>query len=294
VKSSLVLPRRFTTGFVVVAALAATGWAVRPLADPVREELSQGEPELRLESLSDVLGQGVTVGLLGGFRTLVADFLFLKASLDWENERLPATIASLRLATTIDPRSLFFWVNGASMMAYDMSNWRINEEGGFDQVPKARQREIDRVQAAQGLAFLEEARRFHPHSPVPYREMAMIHWIRLKAAAEDEAGVRAEILQAAELYRLGSEQPGAPYVYARLSAIFLENAGHLREAYEGLVKQYHTLPKAPEDPGYARMPRKNPPPSEDEIAAAEASTVLESIRRLEKQLGIPPEKAFQP
>ncbi len=295
VKSSLVLPRPFRTGLVIVAVLAATGWAMQPLDGPIRQELLKDEPELRLDSLADVLGQGVTVGLLGGFRTLVADFLFLKAAMDWEDERLPATIAGLKLATIVDPRSLYFWLNGGSMIALDMSNWRINEAGGFTKVPKARQAQIDREQAALGLAFLEDARRFHPHAWSLYFKMGFIRqMLAQRIKGTDPAGAREELLRAAELYRVASEQPHAPYFLARVHAIFLGEAGRPEEAYAAWVKLYPTLPKAPDDLGYARMPKKTPPPSEDEIAAAAASNVLGHIRELEKQLGIPPEKAFQP
>ncbi len=291
-KFSLTLPRSFRTGTVVVAVLAATGWALRPLAEPIREELRSAEPAPRLGSLSDALGQGMNV--LGGLRAMLADFIYLKACLDWEDTRLDQTIAGLRLATAVDPSSLYFWLNGASMMALDMSNWRVDAEGGAYKVPKARQRQIDREQAALGLAFLEEARRFHPRAPTIYEKMAFIHHIRLRPAAEDEAGANAELLRAAELYHLASTQPGAPFYDVRLQASLLKEAGHFREAYDALVKIYPTLPKAPDDPGYARRPIKNPPPSENEVMAAQAGDVFGRIRDLEKQLGIAPGQGFQP
>ncbi len=278
-----------------MAALAATGWAVRPLDGPIREDLQKDEPELRLGSLADVLGQGVSLGLLGGFRGLAADFIYLNASMNWEDAELASTIANLRLATAVDPRSLFFWLNGGHMIALDMSNWRVDEEGGAFVVPKARQAQIDREQVRRGLDFLEEARRFHPQAAAVYAKKGFIHMMlarRLKAG--DEAGARDELGRAAECYRVAGEQPDAPFVYARMQPILLTEAGRSGEAYAALVKLYPTLPKGPDDPGYARMPQKNPPPSADVIADGHAADVLERIRKLEKELGLPPEKTFQP
>jgi hypothetical protein len=290
VKFDLILPRPLRTGAVVLATLAAAGWALRPVEQPAWEELGRNEPALRLDSFAGALGQGVTVGLLGGFRAIVADFFFIKASADWENEDLPATVTGLKLTTVMDPRPLFFWIHGAYMMAYDMPNWRIAAEGGLTVVPQARQRAIDREQAAMGLALLEEALRYHPHAPEIYMEMAGIHLYRLSYNKTDEA----EVAAAAEYYGRAAAQPRAPFVAARIQANLLADLGRLREAYDVLVKVYPTLPKNPEDPGYASMPVKNPPPSEEVVWAAAAGDVLGRIRNLEKQLGIPPEKAFRP
>ena len=43
------------------------------------------------------------------------------------------------------------------MIAYDVPNWRIKQEGGYNHVPEIRQQEIDHEQAEQAFTLLESA-----------------------------------------------------------------------------------------------------------------------------------------
>ena len=58
--------RPFKTGLVVLVGLVASGAALRVVEEPAWKKIQAEQPDLRLESLKDALGQGVTVGLLGG------------------------------------------------------------------------------------------------------------------------------------------------------------------------------------------------------------------------------------
>jgi tetratricopeptide (TPR) repeat protein len=268
---------------VVAAALAATGWAVRPLDQPAWEILRQEEPELRLDSLSGALGQGITVALLGGLRAVVADLMFISTSVSWEDSNVRATITGLKLITALDPRPVLFWDQGAQMIAFDMSNWRIDEEGGLRVVSAARQHEIDREQAARALVFLEDGLHYHPDSIMLHLTIARIHQDRLK-----------DLPTAAEHYRKAAELPKPSWFAGRIYARKLIELGRLPEAYDWLVKFYPRLPKAPGEPGHEKMPKNLPPPTGQESNEADAPMVLGIIRDVEKQMGIPPDKAFQP
>jgi tetratricopeptide (TPR) repeat protein len=152
-----------------VAVLAAAGFLVRPFEQPAWDVVRSKQPALKLDSLQGALGQGVTVGLLGGFRAIVADFFWIKTNSVWEDNDLPGTQTFVKLVTAIDPRPLYFWQNGSRMIAYDMPNWRIVKEGGYDAVPAARQRRIDEEQSAVALKYLNEAIGYHPDNPdAPY------------------------------------------------------------------------------------------------------------------------------
>ena len=107
--------------FVTLGGLALTGAALRWMEAPLWSALRAEQPALRLGSAGAAAGQGVTLGLLGGFRAIVADFTWLRLHVIWEQRDLAATDTLLRLVTTIDPRPLYFWVNGARIIAFDMT-----------------------------------------------------------------------------------------------------------------------------------------------------------------------------
>jgi hypothetical protein len=83
-----------------------------------------------------------------------------------------------------------------------------------------------------------------------------------------------DYVAAAESYRRAWEMPGAPFYAARLHAEMLRRAGHKAEALAWLARLYPTLPR------------------DNESAAADV--VLERIRELERELGVPPERAYRP
>lgn len=273
-KSNLAAFRPLWTGLLVVAVLAVAGVVVRPVEDPAWRFVRSKQPALKLDSLQGALGQGVTVGLLGGFRAIVADFFWIKTNAVWEDNDLPTTQTFIKLVTAIDPRPLYFWQNGSRMIAYDMPNWRITAEGGYDAVPAARQRKIDEEQSAVALKYLNEAFGYHPDSALLHIEIANVYLNRLKDSAS-----------AAEAYRRAASQPDAPYYAARIYAELLRKLGRKTEAYAWLKQLYPTLPKAVD-------PSKGV--DEFQVESAMAVVVLSRIRELEGELNIPASEAFKP
>ncbi len=253
--------RPFRTGLVVTLGLFAAGLALRPVEGPAWDAVKAKQPALRLESLKDALGQGVTVGLLGGFRAIVADLFWIRTNAVWEDYNLPATQTSIKLVTTIDPRPLYFWLNGSRMIAYDMPNWRIDAAGGHDAVPDSVKRRFDEEQSGIAIRELETALEFHPEHPLLILEIGNIHLNRLK-----------DVETAARYYLRASQHPDAPYYAARIYAELLRRLDRKAEAYEFLKKLHPTLPK-------------------DDLFA-QAPVVLERIRELEGELSIPPERRF--
>jgi hypothetical protein len=255
--------RPFGTGAVVALGLFAAGVALRPLEAPAWESIRAGQPALRLESLKDALGQGVTVGLLGGFRAIVADLFWIRTNTIWEDNDLPGTQTSIKLVTAIDPRPLYFWLNGSRMIAYDMPNWRIDKAGGYDAVPDAVKRRFDEEQSSVAIKYLENALEFHPGEPLLILEIANVHLNRLK---DNET--------AAKLYLEASRYPDAPFYAARIHAELLRKIGRNAEAYAFLKQLHPTLPT-------------------DDIGAM-ADVVLGRIRELEDEMGLPEAQRFQP
>jgi tetratricopeptide (TPR) repeat protein len=274
VKFNLARLRPLLTGFVVVAVLAVTGLAVRPLEAPAWEWVRARQPALKLDSLQGALGQGLTVGLLGGFRAIAADFFWIQTHTVWEDRDLPATQTFIKLVTAIDPRPLFFWLNGSRMIAYDMPNWRIVDAGGYNAVPQAKQRLIDEEQASVALKYLNEAFDYHPDSALLHVEVANVYLNRLKDTAS-----------AAEAYRRAALRPDGPFYAGRIYAELLRKLGRNQEAYDWLKQTYPTLPKTVD---------RTRGISEFTVNSAMAPLVLERIRELEAELNIPEAQRFKP
>ena len=271
-------------GVIVVGALAATGWAVGPLEQPAWEVVRATQPALRLDSLQNAMGQGITVGLLGGFRAILADFFWIKANAEWEHSEPAVTQGWLKLVTTIDPRPLYYWLGAARIMALDMPVWRINAIGPYDEVPAGVRARIEAEQAELAIKYLEEGLTYHPGEGWFYVDIAMYQMNKLRDTAK-----------AAETFRLAAEQPHAPFLAGRIYAELLwHKLNRPQEAYDWLVKIYPTLPKAPGSTGAEHETAEARKGSDNDIETAQADIVLERIRALEKELLIPAEKLFKP
>lgn len=247
---------------VTVASLAGAGSLLQRLAWPAWTEARARQPALRLDASMATAGQGITLGLLGGFRALVADATWVRMYALWERRDLGGVQHLIQLVATLDPRPAYFWINGARIMANDFAAWRMDAAGGYDALAPAERVRIDREQARLALAHLEAAAPFHPASAEMWTERAAIELNRLH-----------DPLAAAESYRRAWEQPNAPYYAARLHAELLRRAGKKAKALAWLVQLHPKLP------------------ADDEAAAA--TTVLARIRELEAELGVPPAQAYR-
>ncbi len=250
------------TAAVIAIGLALAHGALRPVEAPLWAALRAEQPALRLATAGAMAGQGLTLGVLGGFRAIAADFTWLRVFVIWEKRDLPATETLLRLVTAIDPRPVYFWLNGARIVAYDMTAWRIAAAGGYDAVPAAEQERLGMQQAHLALHHLDEAMAFHPASADLWIERGSIELNRLH-----------DPLAAAASYRHAWEQPGAPYFVARLHAEMLRRAGRKAEALAWLVRLHPQLPKQDE--------------------AAGADMVLGRIRDLERELAVPLDRVYR-
>lgn len=259
----VLLRERLVVAAVTIATLATAGLVLRPLERPAWTELAARGVVVDAAGIQGAVGQGVFAGLLGGFRALAADFLWLKANASWEEMDLPATQTTIRAVTAIDSRPLFFWVNGARMIAYDMPVWRIERAGGLDAVPASVQARIDEEQARVALAMLADAQQVHPGSPTLVIEVANIHLRRLGDTAT-----------AARLYREAAERPGAPFYAARIHAELLRNLGRRQEALDWLRSVHPELPR--------------------DVPEAMPGVVLARIRELEDELGVSAAARYNP
>ena len=247
---------------IVLFVMVVLGVVTRPIEAPAWQVVKARQPEMNLQAIEGALGQGLIVGVLGGFRAVMADFLWIRTNTIWERRDRVKLDAMVRLVTTLDPRPEFFWINGARMIAYDVPNWRIQEEGGYTDVAESRQQALDHEQAEQAFAMLATAREFHPNKAKLYLETGQIYLNRLKDTAN-----------AAKWFLLASQQPDAPYFAARIYGELLRRQGKDAEAYDYLKQLHNDLPDDP----YAQEP-----------------IILDRIRELEEELKIPVWQRFQP
>lgn len=245
----------------IVIILVVIGMLTRPIEAPAWETVKSGQPEMNLEEIEGALGQGLVVGVLGGFRAILADFLWIRTNTIWERRDRAKLDAMVRLVTTLDPRPEFFWINGSRMIGYDVPHWRIAEEGGYQDVSESRQRAIDLDQADQAFDLLDKALEFHPGRSKFYMEKGNIYLNRLK----DDANAAIWFLKA-------SQQDDAPYFIARIYAQLLRKQSLDTEAYAFLKDLYVELPDVP---------------------YAQKNIILERIRNLENDLKIPSWERFQ-
>lgn len=246
----------------ILGLLVVLGLCMRPVEAPAWQVVKAGQPEMNLEGIEGALGQGLVIGVLGGFRAILADFLWLRTNAIWQRRDRVKLDAMVRLVTTLDPRPVFFWINGSRKIAYDVPNWRIREEGGYAVVPESRQEAIELEQSSQAFELLDNALAFHPENTQLYLEKAQIYLNRLDDAPN-----------AAKWFLKASQQEDAPYFAARIYAQLLRRQGKDSEAYEFLKELHNDLP---------------------DIPMAQKGVVLERIGELEAELEIPVSESFQP
>jgi hypothetical protein len=249
---------RWFTFAVVVGGLALGGEALNLAVKPGR-----GRVEEKQAAPTIAPGAGALFGWMGGFRALAADFLWLKLYTVWEDRDLPGTQTLIKAVVAIDPRPIYFWLNGARMLAYDLPAWRIAAEGGYDKISPARRHMIEVEHAELALRQLAAARLVQGEQSALWLEQANIELNKL-----------GDVAAAAVSYRRAWEQPNGPYYAARIYAEMLRKQGKNAEAYAWLKDLYAKLPAGDE--------------------AADAPLVLARIRELEKTLGVAAQDIYRP
>jgi len=167
----------------------------------------------------------------GPLAPLVADALWLRLNLAWEQRDAPAVRRLIAQVLAAEPDNLHFRVNAARMLAYDLPAWRIATEPGAPAAVVATWRQRGAAEALQLLGGSDD--------PLRLLEAANITLY----GAQDRAA-------AAVLYRRAAEQPGAPWHAGRIHAQLLRELGRDHEALEWLRLWLPRLPSG--DPAAQR------------------------------------------
>jgi tetratricopeptide (TPR) repeat protein len=203
--------------------------------------------------LRDQVTQLGFVAALSGFRSLVADTLFVQAHVAWERTQWGRVLLLFRQATTLQPRAVLFWDMAAWHMAWNASTAALNDP--------TQRREALRIKVAReyfqlGKDFLERGIKNNPERPELYEAMARLYRDKLN-----------DHEKASQFFARAADLPGA-HPYARRFAAYelAQCPGRERDAYTQLRALY--------DRGeQERLP-----------------TLLRRLKELESKLDIPPQE----
>lgn len=179
--------------------------------------------------LREQIGQLGFLAALSGFRSLVADVIFIQAYVAWENTEWGRLLLLFREATTLQPRSILFWDMAAWHMAWNASVAALHDESQPNE--SLRKKAADEY-IALGKDFLERGIRNNPDRPQLYESLARLE--------RDKLGDHAA---AARLYAQAAKLPGAMEYVERFAAYELSYApGKERAAYNALLELYRRGP----------------------------------------------------
>ena len=213
--------------FVILLSLALFGAARLP----AEHAISATHRRLYIRAVAFDLGLREQMGQLGfiaalsGFRSLVADALFVQAHVAWERTEWGRVLLLFRQVTTLQPRAILFWEMAAWHMAWNASTAALNDSA---QPRLALRIKAQREYLQLGKDFLERGIKNNPDRPQLYEAMARLY--RDKYNDHERA---------AEFFAKAAGLPGAPGYVKRFAAYELSRcAGREREAYNQLQALY--------------------------------------------------------
>lgn len=206
----------------IIAAGFAAHFACRAAARLIMPQSGQTADGIQAVAKSQsqikaTLGRGGLLAVLGGYRTLISDIVWIKSYLEWEKRDTSACMASIELAATLDPSVKTYWVQGALIIAYDVPHWRLESLPKSARTPQ----ELAVLRRRYGkvaLSFLERALDVFPDD----------FWIILRMG---QIAVGMDDFPLAQKYYAQIAEPAnAPVFAMRTYAAILEKNGEFSEA----------------------------------------------------------------
>jgi tetratricopeptide (TPR) repeat protein len=212
---------------VVAILVVVFGLARLPMERTLSEQHRQAyfrAVKLGLD-LREQIGQLGFLAALSGFRSLVADLLFIQAHVAWERVEWGRVLLLLRQVTTLQPRSILFWDMAAWHMGWNASVAAINDPNQ-PRVFLRRKAQLEYFALAKD--FLERGIKNNPDGPQLYETLARLY----REKYSDHA-------RAAEYFGKAARLPGAPSYDERFAAYELSYCeDQQREAYARLHQLY--------------------------------------------------------
>ena len=223
---------RTTRRFAVVALLLLAFGAARI---PWETRLTQEHHAADFSNVKLSLGLRAKIGQLGflaalsGFRTLVADLLWIDAQSAWERVEYGRMNLIFQTVTTLAPHNVEFWQMSSWHMAYNASNYARDDR---NQPNLARRLLAQRQYFLLGKDYLEQGIANNPRSYLLYEHLGALY--RYKFADHCNAFLA---------YDKAKDAPHAPTYEKRFAAYELSQCpGHELEAWKRLRTLYDMGP----------------------------------------------------
>ncbi len=177
-------------------------------------------------SVRQQVGQMGFIAALSGFRSVIADGLWLEAYIAWENTQWGKMKVLFDAVTTLQPRAMMFWDMAGYHMAYNASVAALRD----DRQP----REALRIRARDeyyrlGEDYYLKGVQYNPDHAYLYERLGIVY----RDKFEDHA-------KAAWAFFEAAARPDAMAYVHRFAVYQLEKCpGHERQAYDMLVALYH-------------------------------------------------------
>jgi len=261
---------RFPWRRIALIAAVVCAWAPFKLAWEMGIEREQNQLRyggiVVTRELRDQLSQGLTIGILAGFRNVVADFVWLEVTAAWEKYEWFKMEGLINAATSLEPRCVLFWDNGGWQLAWNVSIFVKNDV--IHQPNELRRLHDARFWALKGLAIYKRGIENNPTSWELWKSMGQLYQDRLH-----------DYDNAAQAYRRASELPGAPVYLERFPAEMMDS-------------RYGNNDQKAYDEWKALWLRLTPAQREDRQHWKEK--IIGNIQRLENKLNVPEEKRIFP
>ena len=248
-------PRTAQRFAVVIVLLLAFGIVRVQWEDRLTEERQKadiGGTKLNL-GLRAKIGQLGFLAALSGFRTLVADLLWIDAHTAWERVEYGRMNLIFQTVTTLAPHNVNFWEMAAWHMAYNASVAALDDK---KQPKLALRRKAQHEYFLLGKDYLEQGIANNPNSYLLYQNLGAIYRDKLN-----------DHWNAFLAYDKAKDAPHAPTYEKRFAAYELSHCpGHEVEAWKRLRTLYDMGPQE-------RLP-----------------TLEKDLRMMEEKLQLPPEQ----
>src|SRR4029077_11718427 len=153
--------RRLLPAFVIVLVLGAAKLPIECELSAAHRQGNFRGVEFNLD-LRERVGQLGFIAALSGFRSIVADVLFLQTRVAWERTEWGRLLWLFRQITTLQPRAILFWDMAAWHMAWNASVAVLNDR---TQPRLALRIKAQKEYFALGKDFLERGIKNNPKRP---------------------------------------------------------------------------------------------------------------------------------
>ncbi|MEO6742263.1 MAG: hypothetical protein ABIP20_18625 [Chthoniobacteraceae bacterium] len=208
----------------VLGILVLLAWGIAKFGFEARLEQRMQDSRLGgfkpTASLRQQAGQAGFIAALGGLRAAVADMLWIRAHMAWQDVQYGRMKLLFDTCTTMQPRRVNFWDIAAWHMAWNGSVHAENSEPD-PAVRKAKVREFYEL----GKDFLQRGIESNPDSWELYDRLGMLYRDKYR-----------DMANASKAYEEASQRPGHLAYTRRFASYFLADVpGREREAYGRLM-----------------------------------------------------------